>query len=134
MNADNLKLDNLIKDSGLKNPSEEFTSNILKELPEELYQNESKIQVWMNNISGWIIPSLVILAGLVFIYIKFPLPNFTIPSYLLSFSFDGVFELISLILTFISGNIIVMSGLALLGFYILIELIFNKVKSFNFIF
>jgi len=130
MKTNDWQLEDLIKSSGLKKPSDDFTMNTMNQIPQEFEFSESAIQQFLNRIS-WIVPAFSVLAGLIFIAISVPLPEFSLPTISFSFNFSDLKEFFFSIISPFTQNIYVSAGLAFLAVFFFVEMIGGKIRSLN---
>jgi hypothetical protein len=126
MGMENNNIEKNIRNSGLKNPSENFTQNILNNLPENVL-TESNLQIIINKFS-WLLPLFFILAGLVFVIISIPLPELSISTFKLSLNLSNLFDVFSKLFS----NVYILAGVAFVSLFFFIEIGLDKIKSINF--
>ena len=111
INIENKKLKNLITKAGIYSTSANFTQNILEILPEK--ETEIKTNVdWFNKFQ-WLVPSLMIITGIVYLilFTNINLPQFQKPSISINILhwFNSVYKSIDSIIHFIFANKIIIS-------------------------
>lgn len=131
MEMDDKKFEKIIKESGLKKPTDNFTNDILTNLPEGIYQTEKSIELWTNRLS-WIVPAIVISLGLALIAYVLPLNSMSFG--FLNMNFSLLNNISEFIVSMYEKYSIIISCILLTFLIFIVDIVISKTRSLRFIF